>query len=203
MTDPHAALWWLPVGAGGHVVIHTSRWWELLNALRERRGARPLLHAALEVFDGHPRYVIEMTPAWGGPAGSRGVVATGPVGARWLGASRLFRYEVRCWRDGTIPDRDWATVPPLRLALSSVEADALLARVPEVPQLVWGRDVLGIDDMWNSNSLISWLLHTSGINEAQLSPPGHGSAPGWRESPLPASEDPRSRDEPCGEVSCF
>lgn len=27
--SPHADPWWLPVGAGGHVVIHTSRWGEL------------------------------------------------------------------------------------------------------------------------------------------------------------------------------
>lgn len=202
MTDPHAALWWLPVGAGGHVVIHTSRWWELLNALREHRRARPLFHAALEVFDGHARYVIEMTPAWGGPAGSRGVVAGGPVGARWLGASRLFRYEVRCWRDGTILDRASATGPPTRLVLSSVQARALLSRASEVPRLVWGRDAFGIKDMWNSNSLISWLLHTSGINAAQLTPPGDGSAPGWRSgiAAATARDDPHSRDHPNGQL---
>lgn len=180
MTGAHADLWWLPVGAGGHIVIHTSRWWELLRALRERRRPHLLFHAALEVFDGDVRHVIEMTPAWGGPAGSRGVVAYGPVGARWLGASRLFRYEVRCWQDGTIPDRAWAACPPTRLELTSVKARALLARVPDVPSLVWGRDVFGINDMWNSNSLISWLLHTSGINAAVLTPPEDGSAPGWR-----------------------
>lgn len=198
MTDPHAALWWLPVGAGGHVVIHTSRWWEVLNARREHRRARPLVHAALEVFDGRTRHVIEMTPAWGGPRGSRGVVAVGPVGARWLGASRLFRYEVRCWRDGTIPDRAWASTPPTRLPLSAVHARSLVARVSEVPRLVWGRDAFGINDMWSSNSLISWLLHTSGINAAQLAPPGRGSAPGWRSGIVAATarDDPHRRDHP-------
>lgn len=199
MTGAHADLWWLPVGAGGHVVIHTSRWWELWGALRERRRPRPLFHAALEVFDGDVRHVIEMTPAWGGPTGSRGVVAYGPVGARWLGASRLFRYEVRCWRDGTIPDRAWAVGPPTRLALSSVEARALLARVPVVPSLVWGRDAFGIKDMWNSNSLISWLLHTSGINAAEMTPPGGGSAPGWRSGIVAATTaDPHRPDSSNG-----
>lgn len=187
MTEPHVALWWLPVGAGGHVVIHTSRWWELLNARREHRRARPLFHAALEVFDGDARHVIEMTPVWGGPAGSRGVVADGPVGARWLGASRLFRYEVRCWREGTIPDRAWALCPPTELRLSAGEVRALLARVSDVPRLVWGRDAFGVGDMWNSNSLISWLLHTSGIDAAQLTPPRGGSAPGWRSGIAAAS----------------
>lgn len=180
MTGPHADLWWLPVGAGGHVVIHTSKWWELLRARREHRSPRPLFHAALEVFDAETRHVIEMTPAWGQPAGSRGVVASGPVGLHWLGASRLFRYEVRCWKDGTIPDRDWAVGPPVGLRLSHVDAGALLRRVAAVPALTWGRDAFGIGDMWNSNSLISWLLHTSGVDAARLAPPPPGSAPGWR-----------------------
>jgi hypothetical protein len=37
-----------------------------------------------------------MTPVWtANGRGDRGVVAEGPVGARWAGRSRLFRYEVR------------------------------------------------------------------------------------------------------------
>lgn len=180
MTSPRADLWWLPVGAGGHVVVHTSRWWERLVALRERRRPRDLFHAALEVFDGDSRYVIEMTPAWGGPKGARGAVMSGPVGARWLGASRLFRYEVRCSRDGVIPDRAWAPGPPTRLPLTPAAARSLLARIATVPPHTWGRDVFGIGDMWNSNSLVSWLLVTSGIDAATLRPPAGGSAPGWR-----------------------
>lgn len=180
MTDPHANLWWLPVGAGGHVVIHTSRWWELLRALREDRRPRPLFHAALELFDGESSYVIEMAPAWGGPAGTRGVVAVGPVGLRLLGASRLFRYEVRCWRGGAIPDKDWAVGPPRRIGLSPSAARDLLARVREVPLLVWGRDPFAIADMWNSNSLISWLLESVRVDATQFTPPGEGCAPGWR-----------------------
>ncbi len=175
-----ADLWWLPVGAGGHVVIHTSRWWESLRARRDRRSPRPLFHAALEVTDGDALYVIEMTPAWGTAPEPRGVVAEGPVGTRWLGASRFFRYEVRCWPGGTIPDTAWAVEPPMRLPLSPADACALLTRVAQVPRLVWGRDAFGIGDMWNSNSLISWLLQTSGIDANALTPPGDGSAPGWR-----------------------
>ncbi|WP_413452372.1 hypothetical protein AA0Y32_11110 [Georgenia phoenicis] len=60
---PRAELWWLPVGAGGHVVVHTSRWWERLQARREHRAPEPLLHAALEVYTDTSRYVVEMTPA--------------------------------------------------------------------------------------------------------------------------------------------
>lgn len=43
----------------------------------------------------------------------------------------------------------------------------------------WGRDVLGVGDMWNANSLISWLLIGIGIDTAHLSPPFDGVAPGW------------------------
>lgn len=189
-TTPYADLWWLPVGAGGHVVIHTSRWWEQIVALREHRRPRPLFHAALEVFDGDTRYVVEMTPAWGGPRGSRGAVMNGPVGTRWLGASRLFRYEVRCWRNGIIPDRDWATEPPTRIPLASAAARSLPARVAKVPPHPWGRDVFAIGDMWNSNSLVSWLLVTSGVDATALGPPAGGSAPGWR-SGIEAAADRR------------
>jgi hypothetical protein len=34
----------------------------------------------------------------------RGVVAEGPVGTKWAGRFRLFRYEIRRWREGVIPD---------------------------------------------------------------------------------------------------
>ena len=178
--SPRAALWWLPVGAGGHVVIHTSRWWEVWRARREHRPVRPLYHAALEVHtDATTRYVIEMAPAWGQGAEPHGVMMTGPVGLRWLGRSRLFRYEVRCWRNGTIPDKSLAPAPPTLLPLTLCSAQALLARVARVPNHTWGRDVFGTNDMWNSNSVISWLLHTTGIDAAELSPPDGGAAPGW------------------------
>lgn len=177
------ALWWLPVGAGGHVVIHTSRWWEAVRAWRGRRPRRSLFHAALEVEVGSARTVIEMAPAWGNPGTSdaeRGVVATGPVGMRWLGASRLFRYEVRRWEGGDIPDRDTAPAPPTRLQIAPARAQMVLDRVGDVPRHVWGRDPLGMGDMWNSNSLIAWLLESCGVGAASHVPPAGGDAPGWR-----------------------
>jgi hypothetical protein len=33
--------------------------------------------------------------------------------------------------------------------------------------------------MWNSNSLISWLLARSGHDTDTVGPPLHGRAPGW------------------------
>ncbi|WP_396641593.1 hypothetical protein [Microbacterium sp.] len=178
--DSYLLLWWLPVGAGGHVVVHTSRWWEGLDAAAHRRPRRPLFHAALELFvDGH-RDIIEMAPAWGAPAVDRGVVATGPVGMRALGRSRFFRYEVRCWRDGILPDRAWAVGPPVRLDLSRESARNVSGVVASVPDFVWGRDPLRIGDMWNSNSLASWALTRSGVDASTLHPPDHGRAPGWK-----------------------
>jgi hypothetical protein len=51
--------------------------------------------------------------------------------------------------------------------------------VPTFPTVTWGRDELGTGDMWNSNSLISWLLARSGHDTTTLPPPPHGRAPGW------------------------
>lgn len=174
-----ADLWWLPVGAGGHVVIHTSRWWERWRARRERRSPRPLFHAALEVRSEGRCRVIEMAPAWGSHSASNGVVATGPVGMRLLGRSRLFRYEIRCREDGVLPDRAYAPTPPLRLPLTDRAAREIPARLRAVPLHIWGRDALGVRDMWNSNSLIAWLLETGGLDALGIQPPMGGVAPGW------------------------
>ncbi len=178
MSQALVRLWWLPVGAGGHVVTRTSCWWERWRAVREKRPPQQLFHSALEVTTDGSRYAIEMTPAWGQGSGPRGVVATGPVGLRSLGALRLFRYEVRCWRSGEIPDLAYAAAPPVDFRVTSACAGDLITRVAEVPRLVWGAKVHG-GDMWNSNSLISWLLQTSGLDAAALRPPGGGRAPGW------------------------
>lgn len=192
-SSPAVILWWIPVGAGGHVVVHTSRCWEWLRALRAHRRPRPLFHAALEVSDGDLQYVLEMTPVWGQPPGPRGVIVRGPVGLRWLGASRFFQYEVRCWAGGSIPDRDWAVGAPVRFPLTSSEVHALITRVPLVPRLTWGRDAFGIADMWNSNSLIAWVLQSNGIDARRLLPPRGGDAPGWRSGVVAALSDSESR----------
>jgi hypothetical protein len=51
--------------------------------------------------------------------------------------------------------------------------------VPQVPTPVWGRDELRAGEMWNSNSIVSWLLTRSGLDVAPIHPPAHGRAPGW------------------------
>src|SRR6188472_1923121 len=85
------------------------------SARREHRAACDLYHSALDVRLGGDRFAIELAPAWECTGADRGVVGEGPVGLRWLGQSRLFRYEVRCWRDGVIPDVSEAVASPIRL----------------------------------------------------------------------------------------
>ena len=104
----------------------------------------------------------------------------GPVGTRAAGRFRLFRYEIRRWRDGVIPDVAEAVESP-RLLSDDVEcARRLLELVPQVPTPVWGRDELHTGEMWNSNSLISWLIARSGLDVDSVALPAGGRAPGWR-----------------------
>jgi hypothetical protein len=51
--------------------------------------------------------------------------------------------------------------------------------VGSVPLPVWGRDELGTGEMWNSNSVIAWLLARSGVETEAIRPPAGGRAPGW------------------------
>jgi hypothetical protein len=96
-----------------------------------------------------------------------------------LGRVRIFRYELRCWRDGTIPDVAEAVESPLTLATRIDAARTLLELVPLVPTPVWGRDELGTGEMWNSNSFVSWLVARSGLDAEAIRLPDGGRAPGW------------------------
>jgi len=173
-------LYWIPLGAGGHSVKWNGRVYEALAALHERRPARSLYHSALQVHLGGVTYAIEMAPVWNERAAERGVVREGPVGARWLGRFGAFRYEVRCWPGGRIPDIAEAVAGPHRVSATSAKAASLLALLRTVPDLTWGRDELGTGDMWNSNSLVSWALARTGHDMAAIAPPHGGRAPGWR-----------------------
>jgi hypothetical protein len=175
---PAVDLYWLPLGAGGHSVKYNGRVFEWLAARREHRSADDLYHAALQIELDGTRYVIEMAPAWDANAG-RGAVARGPVGARWLGRSRFFRYELRRWAGGEIPDIAYAVASPQRLTTDPAAARRLLDLVADVPTLTWGRDPLGAGDMWNSNSVVAWLLVRSGIGVDGVQLPPGGRAPGW------------------------
>ena len=181
-TPGSVLLHWIPLGAGASVptVRWSGRAYEAFSALRSRRPRCALYHAALEVISANGCYTVEMTPAWGHAPRDRGVVQTGPVGVHLLGRSRLFRYEVRCWLDGQIPDLAFAVGEPVVLATLPDVADHVLSAVTRVPPLTWGRDELGVDDMWNSNSVVAFVLTKAGVTVDDLTPPGNGRAPGWR-----------------------
>jgi hypothetical protein len=176
----YVELYWLPLGAGGaRCVRFSGRSFEAIVARHQHRGVQDLYHSALQVRHGGERYVIEMAPVWSLRAPDRGVVCEGPVGLSWLGRSRLFRYEVRCWRDGVIPDIADAVASPQRLSTDPVLARRVLDLTPAFTTVTWGRDELRAGDMWNSNSLISWLLVRSGHQAELVEFPPHGRAPGW------------------------
>ena len=182
MSPSAVDLLWIPLGAGDNtgLVRRSGRIFEVIAARREHRQRCDLFHSALEVhLDGH-RYAVEMTPAWGLPTNvDRGIVATGPVGLAGLGRFRFFRYEIHGWKDGAIPDAAEAVGLPQRVSEDREHAEAVLRLLPRFPTRTWGRDELATKDMWNSNSLISWLLIRSGHDLARIQPPDNGRAPGW------------------------
>jgi hypothetical protein len=172
-------LLWIPLGAGQHVVRLSGRAFEAISAFAYRRHVFDLYHSALVVTVPGGRYVIEMTPIPDGHGDRRGVVAEGAVGSKWLGKLRRFRYEIHRWSSGVVPDAEDA-VATTTLHLGLEDAQRLLAVVPYVPTPVWGRDELGAGEMWNSNSVTSWVLHRAGIDTAHITPPVGGRAPGWK-----------------------
>jgi hypothetical protein len=182
-------LYWLPLGAGAHVVRRCGSIYEALIAAREHRDPCDLYHAALEVCLDGDRYVIESAPVWDRAEPDRGVVAVGPVGLRWLGRSRWFRYEIRRWRDGLIPDVAHAVDGPRRVSSERQRASDVLDLAPILPVLTWGRDELRTGDMWNSNSMVAWLLANSGHDIDRIHPPAGGRAPGWRAGVVAARRD--------------
>lgn len=173
-------LYWLPLGAGGHFVRRNGRVFEALAALIERRETYDLYHSALEVRVGDDMFVVEMTPVRDPHSSQHGGVVEGAVGTRWLGRWPVFRYEVRRWRGGQIPDVAEAVESPERLTDDDDRARRLLDLVPQVPTPVWGRDQYETGDMWNSNSVTSWLLARTGIETGAIHPPAGGRAPGWQ-----------------------
>lgn len=179
MASAGVDLYWLPLGAGGHSVRLSGRLYEAAAARLERRPRCDLYHSALEVRVPDGCFVIEMAPVPNRNGAERGVVAEGPVGSRWVRRLRIFRYEVRCWRGGAIPDVDEAVDSPQRLTDDPELARRVLELVPSVPTPVWGLDELHAGEMWNSNSLISWLIVRSGLSVDSVHPPTGGSAPGW------------------------
>jgi hypothetical protein len=157
-----------------------GRVYEAIRSRREHRSARDLYHTALEVHVEGRRYIIENSwPIPNADGASRGVVVEGPVFSSRLGRLPALRYEIRCWRDGEISDAAWAVESPHLISCEEDQAVHLLDNVRWVPALVWGRRRPGTDEMWNSNSVVSWLLTVSGVPTDLIDPPRGGRAPGW------------------------
>jgi len=167
----------------------SKRWRPACSGARRSR----LYHTALQVYVPEGRFVIEQTPVVDVRGGARGVVGEGPVGMRWLGRFRIFRYEIRRWHGGRIPDLDDAVDSPARMSVDLDSARRLLDRLPSVPRPVWGRDELRAGEMWNSNSVIAWALASSGIDLTAVRPPAGGRAPGWNAGVCVATRDQASR----------
>jgi hypothetical protein len=207
MQTAHSAavdLYWIPLGAGGHSVRFNGRVFEAIEAARAHRQRCDLYHAALVVALDGDRYTIEIAPSPDADEASRGVVATGAVGSRYAGRLRVFRYEVRCWRGGSIPDLGEAVGAPHRISSDPQVARRLLDLVTAVPRPVWGRDELRAGEMWNSNSVVAWLIASAGLSTGALRPPPRGRAPGWsaglevarRSAGDLTGDEPRPRRQP-------
>lgn len=182
-------LFWIPLGAGAHAAKVSGAVFEGVSAALERRERRRLYHSALEVRGPEGRYVIEQTPVPDAHGEARGVVAGGAVGMRSAGHLRIFRYEIRRWLDGSIPDVHEAVASPVRLSEDLTIARRVLDATPSVPTPVWGRDELRAGEMWNSNSVVAWVLSRSGVETAGIVPPPGGRAPGWHAGLVVAARD--------------
>lgn len=174
-------LYWIPLGAGGSGFVRLNgRIYEAVESRLEGRKPSALYHTALGVLIPEGRFVVEtMWPMPDLDTESRGVVVQGPVGGRWLAHWRTFRYEVRRWRNGVLGDIQYAVDGPQMISGDTRQAQRLLELAESVPSLTWGRDQLRTGEMWNSNSVISWLLARTGLPMERIRPPDGGRAPGW------------------------
>ena len=87
-----------------------------------------------------------------------------------------------------IPDLAYA-LPPCRLTTEETAARRVLESALHVPTPVWGRDELRAGEMWNSNSIVSWLLARSGFDMGTIAAPDGGRAPGWEAGLVVAARD--------------
>lgn len=95
---------------------------------------------------------------------------------------------MRRWAGGSIPDVASAVGRPITVTTDAEVARDVLELVPEFPTFVWGRDELETGDMWNSNSLVSWLLTVVGADLRHIEPPLGGRAPGWAAGAVAGSQ---------------
>ena len=172
-------LYWIPLGAGASMVRTSGVLYEAAVAAVQRRPRCALYHSALEIVLPEARYMVEMTPVPDSNGTARGVVAEGPVGLRAASRIRVFRYEVRRWIDGVVPDLRHAVTPPARVSDDPAVVLAVFDVLPDVPRLVWGRDERNLGEMWSCNSITAWALASAGVNMPDIALPPRGRAPGW------------------------
>ena len=172
-------LYWIPLGAGGHFVHFNGIVYEAVRAAIQHRPRCDVYHSALEILLPSGCYMVEMTPVRDSALEARGVVAGGPVGARKAGCLRLFRYEVRRWRNGVVSDLSYAVNSPTPVTRDAATAARIFDALPSVPTPTWGRDELRAGEMWSCNSVISWALTTAGVDLDEIPFPPHACAPGW------------------------
>ena len=79
LLGPGVYLYWLPLGAGAHVVRLSGKAFEAITARLQHRPTHDLYHSALEVVTTEGRFIIEMTPIPARGTQDRGVVAEGAV----------------------------------------------------------------------------------------------------------------------------
>lgn len=186
---PQLDLYWIPLGAGARVVRASGKAYEILVATVQRRQRQALYHSALVAHTEAGRYFIEMAPIPDSLGTRRGVVGEGPVGLKALDRFRIFRYELRCWLDGEIPDLKYAVASPVLITRDGPKLNEVLDLLALVPRPVWGRDEMRTGDMWNSNSIISWSLAKANLLAPAGRPPKGGRAPGWDAGVLAAARD--------------
>ncbi|MEZ4481007.1 MAG: hypothetical protein R3B97_07590 [Dehalococcoidia bacterium] len=178
MTECSADLYWMPVGAGTSGFQQASlRFWESIEA------AHVLTVHALGSFI---RRSSLRSPGGRVHAGTDASIrrrppplATGPVGIRGADRIRLFRYQLRRVPGETLPDEEWAEGEPIHLTGDCDAVRRIVALAPSTPPHVWGRRVRGTKEMWTSDSVISWLLRSAGIDLSKVAIPPGGRAPGW------------------------
>ena len=112
------------------------------------------------------------------------------------------RFATRC-ADGTTAGYLTWTKPSRAQRLVDTDpatAAEILDAAEQVPVFTWGRDKLDCGDMWNSNSLTSWLLATAGIDMTTVNPPHGGRAPGWHAGLVLAARESATDERTLGHV---
>lgn len=171
-------LFWIPLGAGGNFVPLNGRVYEAIEAALQRRPRYDLYHSGLVVVVPDGRYTIEQTPAR--PHGEkRGVVGIGPIGGHWIAHWHLFRYELRRWRDGVIPDIGEAVDSPQRLSSDPAVAKRLLDLLPEVPFLCGAATSSAAVTCGTRTRKLPGCLPARALMSIPSSRPPGGRAPGW------------------------